>query len=157
VAQALRIGEMWTGSNTKMKPDRTPGCGAIGVIVQDAEFLVIERSAFVRAPGKLCFPGGSVEPGETDAQAVIRELREELRVDVRPIREIWQSESGTGIQLIWWQAEIVSSQPPVPNPAEVASYSWLTAEAMLTQAELLITNRRFLEALHAGDIVLDPD
>jgi (d)CTP diphosphatase len=130
--------------------------GAIGVIIRNDEFLVIERSAVVRAPGKLCFPGGGIELGETAAEAVTRELQEELRVVVRPVRLIWQSESRSGIQLNWWLAEILSKHPPIPNPAEVASFNWMTAEAMSQHDQLLPTNRQFLEALQAGDIAIYP-
>lgn len=31
-------------------------------------------------PGDICFPGGGVEPGETSAEAAVREMREELLV-----------------------------------------------------------------------------
>jgi len=51
---------------------------AAGVIINDRRLLV-ERSK-----GKDVFvaPGGKLEPGETSIQAVIRELKEEFRLDV---------------------------------------------------------------------------
>ena len=54
-----------------MQPDRQ---AAIAVIVQSGRFLVIERSQKVRAPGKLCFPGGEVE----DADDRVRGSHEHL-------------------------------------------------------------------------------
>jgi len=35
--------------------------------------------------GKLNFPGGHVEPGESDVEAAVRELREETNLDARTI------------------------------------------------------------------------
>ncbi|WP_207229789.1 (deoxy)nucleoside triphosphate pyrophosphohydrolase [Krasilnikovia cinnamomea] len=53
------------------------------VIVIDGRVLACERSAPPEAAGRWEFPGGKVEPGETDAQALARECREELGVRVR--------------------------------------------------------------------------
>lgn len=52
---------------------------ASGIIIKDRKVLV-ERSA-----GKEYFihPGGKIEPGETAKQAVVRELKEEFRIDVQ--------------------------------------------------------------------------
>ena len=33
----------------------------VAIIVEQSKYLVIRRSAFVRAPGLLCFPGGGIE------------------------------------------------------------------------------------------------
>jgi 8-oxo-dGTP diphosphatase len=57
----------------------------VGAIVHDAEgrLLVIRRG---RPPGEglWSLPGGRVEEGETDAQAVVRELAEETGLRVEP-------------------------------------------------------------------------
>jgi len=49
----------------------------VAVILRGERFLVICRSQQVRAPGMYCFPGGGIEPGETEEQALRRELLEE--------------------------------------------------------------------------------
>jgi ADP-ribose pyrophosphatase YjhB (NUDIX family) len=61
----------------------------VGAIIIDAagRLLLIKRG---HEPGKglWSIPGGRVEPGETDEQAVIREVREETGLVVRPGRLI---------------------------------------------------------------------
>ena len=61
----------------------------VGAIITDAagRMLLIKRG---HEPGKglWSIPGGRVEPGETDEQAVIREVREETGLVVRPGRLI---------------------------------------------------------------------
>ncbi len=52
------------------------------VIMQAGRVLACERSAPPEVAGRWEFPGGKVEPGETDAQALARECAEELGVRV---------------------------------------------------------------------------
>ena len=54
-----------------------------GLIWRDGKLLVCQRRARGAFPLKWEFPGGKVEEGETDIDALRRELREELAVDVR--------------------------------------------------------------------------
>ncbi|MEV4704055.1 (deoxy)nucleoside triphosphate pyrophosphohydrolase [Actinoplanes sp. NPDC049316] len=52
------------------------------VIVSGGRVLACERSAPPEVAGRWEFPGGKVEPGESDAEALARECTEELGVRV---------------------------------------------------------------------------
>ncbi|MGP7998082.1 MAG: NUDIX hydrolase [Streptosporangiaceae bacterium] len=56
----------------------------VGAIIKDqaGRLLLIKRGHAPQA-GRWSLPGGRVEPGETDQQAVVREIREETGLEVR--------------------------------------------------------------------------
>lgn len=55
---------------------------AAAVVVKGDEVLLTQRLAGAHLAGKWEFPGGKVEPGEDPVDAVVRECREELGVDL---------------------------------------------------------------------------
>ena len=128
--------------------------GSVAVIVRRGRLLVIRRSQRVVAPGAFCFPGGGIEPDESEQEALVRELREELGVAVRPQRRLWRSITPWRVQLAWWLADLDPEAQPVPNPAEVESVHWYTPEELARLPGLLETNRQFLQALDCGAIDL---
>ena len=67
-----------------------PRLRVVAAALFDAErrVLIAERPAGKHMAGWWEFPGGKVDAGESDAQALVRELREELGVEARPDREI---------------------------------------------------------------------
>jgi len=58
------------------------------IIERDGRILIARRQPHQSHPLKWEFPGGKVEPGETPAQALARELEEELGIRQAEGREI---------------------------------------------------------------------
>ena len=127
---------------------------AVAIIRDGQSFLAIKRSATVRAPGMICFPGGGVEPGETIADALVREMQEELSIKVTPEKQVWQSHSVRGYELNWWHASIVEGELIRIEPREVESFQWMTAVEMLALPNLLDSNLEFFQALERGEFEL---
>jgi len=126
----------------------------VAVIVREGRFLVIRRSRHVVAPLAHCFPGGAIEPGESEQDALVREIREELGTAIRPLRRLWQSATPWGVPLAWWLGEMDAGAAIAPNPAEVDSVGWHTPEEMRGLPGLLPSNLAFLDALASGEIDL---
>ena len=81
-------------------------------------------------------------------------MQEELGVAIRPLRCIWRSVTRWQVALAWWLGEVDEAAELRPNPAEVASTHWLTSAEMRALGDLLESNRLFLDAVAAGEILL---
>jgi 8-oxo-dGTP diphosphatase len=56
---------------------------AVGLVDTDGRVLLAQRPPGKPMAGLWEFPGGKVEPGETPEAALIREMREELGLDIK--------------------------------------------------------------------------
>ncbi len=64
---------------------------AVGIILRNGQVFLTKRHQEAHQGGKWEFPGGKVETDETVAQALARELKEEVSIDVlacQPFMEI---------------------------------------------------------------------
>lgn len=141
-------------SSDPSRPAPGPKRGVIGIIQRDEYFLVIRRSRFVTAPMKLCLPGGTVEPGEAEEQTLVREMKEELNIDVTPGRCCYRSRTPWGTLLAWWTAELDRSASPLANVEEVDSWAWMTIDEITQVRDALPSLPEFFGAVREGRVTL---
>lgn len=99
------------------------------------QILLAKRAAGMRYPGTWCTPGGKVEGNETDEQALIRELREELAVDVMAIGSVaytHRAEYLPGATLTLRCYIVLLAEPIVVmlNPTELSEWGWFSASQL---------------------------
>ncbi len=126
--------------------------GVVAVTRRGGRFLAIRRGLTVAAGGRVCFPGGHIEPGEPEHEAVVRECREELAAHVVAVECVWRSVTAWGTSLAWWTVTLAEDAALVPHPVEVDEILWLTVEELLAEPTLLSGNREFLEAVVEGRV-----
>lgn len=114
-------------------------------IVRDRAVLAQQRAYPPEAAGMWELPGGRVEPGETDEQAVRRECREELGVDVQVGAAIGPDVVvGDGRYLL--RIYLATMTGGEPHPHDHADLRWLTA-GRLGSVPWLPADRVLLPAL----------
>ena len=122
-----------------------------GVVVacqrDDGRWLLIRRSELVRAPLRVCFPGGWIDDGESQEAAAVREMREELGAEILPLRCVWQHQFSERPLTLWgWLAEL-KSPTLIPNPLEVHEVLWLTAAEAVCHPDVLPHTDALMAAL----------
>lgn len=128
---------------------------AVVAIIRDGDkFLCIKRAADILAGGQICFPGGGIEPGESETEAVVREIREEVGLQIKPVRKVFESVTPWNVHVSWYTVELLSHEI-VNDPAEVEWSRWLTIEEFQQSPEILVSNVQFLDALSAGQVDLE--
>lgn len=97
-------------------------------IVEGGRLLAAQRSAPPAMAGGWEFPGGKVDPGESDHEALIRECQEELGVGIAVGDRVggdWPL--GPGYVLRVWLARLISG---VPHPHEHLALRWLAPDEL---------------------------
>lgn len=98
------------------------------VIEADGRYLLAQRPRGKRHAGCWEFPGGKVEPGESDLDALSRELREELGVSVTSLGdEICVQRDGESVFRISF---VVASISGKPRALEHDAIAWLSPSEM---------------------------
>ena len=99
------IENSWRGIPTKV---------SCAIIERDNKILAARRGAAQSQAGLWEFPGGKLDCGETAAQALIRELKEELGIEIipkTPLTPVIHTYPSITIELIPFISHILSGEP----------------------------------------------
>lgn len=121
-----------------------------GIAMRDGKILVAKRKEGGAIGLRWEFPGGKVEEGETDEDALKREFDEEFGVPITPLSLIgnskFQSRSGER-DLAAWRVDI-----PLESALELREHSQLDWVSMkeLASLDLADSDKALLPLLEAG-------
>jgi 8-oxo-dGTP pyrophosphatase MutT (NUDIX family) len=113
-----------------------PAATVATVVFHDNGFLFVEETT--RAGIRLNQPAGHLEPGETLADAAVRETLEETGYRVRPTALIgiyrWQApETGATFIRFAFAADVVAHEPLLPLDDGILRALWLTYDEAMAQ------------------------
>ncbi|WP_019066324.1 NUDIX domain-containing protein [Streptomyces hokutonensis] len=123
----------------------------VAVLRRADRVLVIRRGPDSARSGYWAPLSGKLEPGETQEQALVREVHEEVGLTVSPLAKVWQSDTDDGVfRLHWWTATETGNGTIVPDPGEVSEVRWVTPAEFLTMTPLFDADREFFERVLPG-------
>ena len=101
----------------------------VAAIIQDesGNYLCCKRGEWKASPGKWEFPGGKPQAGEDLAEALIREIREELGVHISIVRQFDRSTTGE-IDLVTFVCDLESEKPL--NSTDHSEIRWVPEQEL---------------------------
>ncbi len=103
-----------------------------GLVFRAGQLLITQRHAAAHLGGLWEFPGGKREPHETFEQCLVRELREELGIEVRVgalFDSVTHAYPERTVLLKFFRCELVAGEP---QPLDCAAVKWVTANELAT-------------------------
>ena len=101
------------------------------IIEQEGKVLCAQRSESMNLPLKWEFPGGKAEKGETLDAGLLREIKEELGVDIELLEQLpdntHEYSSQKIIRLVPFRGRILNGNIDLSEHAQVA---WLTGDEL---------------------------
>lgn len=98
---------------------------------QPRTVLMIQRALHDAGGGFWTPVTGACLPGEPLMECLVREVREEVGLDVRPVQLIWECPTSQRSHLLHWWLSVVTEECAsagleiVPDSNEVAAWQWV--------------------------------
>jgi 8-oxo-dGTP diphosphatase len=115
-----------------------------GILVRQGKVFMAKRGPAGSFRGRWEFPGGKVEDGESDEEAIAREYLEEFGIEVRALRSLGESvfphKGEDRILAAWLIDQDTGAEPRMLEHEELA---WTDAEG-LASLDLVDSDRKIL-------------
>jgi len=127
---------------------------AVGVIVQKEisfadQYFVTKRLATVHLANKWEFPGGKVEQGETVAEALFRELKEEIDIEILSCQPLLTIQHDYGDKCVRLEVFLVDQYLGEPSAQEGQGQGWFSLAA-LQQLDFPEANHAIIQKLSSS-------
>lgn len=113
---------------------------------REGRVLIARRPAGSHQVGRWEFPGGKVAAGESEGAALVRELREELGIEViaaRPFMRLTHAYEERDVELSLWIVERFAGEP---RSLDAQALKWV-APVQLSEEDILEADQPFIAAL----------
>ncbi len=107
---------------------------AAGLVFRQQKLLITQRPSGKHLAGLWEFPGGKCEPDETFEQCVVRELNEELCIEVRVVKcfeEVTHDYIERIVRLKFYLCRLVNGEPQMIG---CSALKWATKENLVKHA-----------------------
>jgi len=122
---------------------------AAALIFREGKLLITQRPANAHLGGLWEFPGGKREPDETFEQCLVRELREELGIEVAVgdlVEGLTHAYPEKTVHLGFYRCRWIKHEP---EPLGCPAFRWVTA-TQLNEYRFPAADARLLEKLRAS-------
>jgi mutator protein MutT len=134
--------------NSKLKTKNYVEVSA-ALIFKNGKLLITQRHAKSHLGGLWEFPGGKREPSETFEQCLVREIREELGVEISVgglFEEISHDYPEKSVRLKFFICQLLSGEP---QPLDCAAVEWI-GQPQLAAHEFPAADAQLLAKLRAA-------
>lgn len=102
------------------------------ILIRNSKLMIVRRSPEMRLGGKWEFPGGKVDVGESPEACIVREIQEELLIDIRvlgSLHPVFHSYPRGDIRLFPFIVDLISEQEP--QLTEHDAIAWVDLDEIL--------------------------
>ena len=120
------------------------------IVWRDGKILITRRLDHAHLAGLWEFPGGKVEAGESLEGALLREIREELGVEIATGPEVFTIEHDyptKSVRLHFFNCTVIRGEP---QPLDVSDLRWIRP-AQLGEFEFPPADAELIKRLIAGE------
>ena len=145
--------DYYTGHVPSLMGERGGSAVLVPLVRRNDEYCLLYevRSANVRQPGEVCFPGGKRETGESAVQCALRETREELGIPERAVTVIGEMDfihirAGSLLRPVLGEVDPAALETMRIEPAEVADTFLLPLRVLKAHPPEVYLHRQAVEA-----------